>query len=164
MPYEDVSAFTAALRRQDSVAARCIEFITLTAARAGEAINATWDEVNGNMWIVPASRMKSGSEHRVPLSGAALAVLESMRAIRDSDYIFPGRFQGRPVGHAVVRRLAKQAAGADITVHGLRSTFRDWAAERTSFPRRSPIALAHAVGTDVEPPTSAATCSRSAAG
>jgi integrase len=151
LPYESVGAFMATLRRQDSVAARCIEFITLTAARSGEVLNATWDEVDGSMWIVPASRMKGGREDRVPLSGAGHAVLKGMRAIRDSDYIFPGRFQGRPVGHAVVRRLAKQAAGADITVHGLRSTFRDWAAECTSFPREvAEIALAHTVGTDVE--------------
>jgi integrase len=151
LPYENVGAFMAALRGQDSVAARCLEFITLTAARSGEAINAVWDEINGAIWIVPASRMKGGREHRVPLSGAALAVLTSMRAIRDSDYIFPGRFQGRPVGHAVVRRLAKQAAGTDTTVHGLRSTFRDWVAERTSSPREvAEMALAHIVGSDVE--------------
>jgi integrase len=151
LPYENVSAFMAELRRQNSVTARCLEFITLTAARSGEALNAMWDEINDRVWVVPASRMKGGREHRVPLSGAALAVLENMRAIRGSDYIFPGRSRGRPIGQTVVQRLAKKASGADITVHGLRSTFRDWAAETTNHPNHVvEQALAHAIGDKVE--------------
>jgi integrase len=153
LPYAQVGAFVAKLRKDSSVGARCLEFITLTAARLGEAINAEWDEIDlaNRVWVVPASRMKADREHRVPLSGAALAVLKAMQAIRQSDYIFPGTRQGRPVGENTPVRLAKQAAGSNITVHGLRSTFRDWASERTSFPREvAEMALAHAIPNAVE--------------
>jgi integrase len=153
LPYAQVGAFVAKLRKDSSVGARCLEFITLTAARLGEAINAEWDEIDlaNRVWVVPASRMKADREHRVPLSGAALAVLKAMQAIRQSDYVFPGTRQGRPVGENTPVRLAKQAAGSNITVHGLRSTFRDWASERTSFSREvAEMALAHAIPNAVE--------------
>jgi integrase len=153
LPYPQVGAFVAKLRKDSSVGARCLEFITLTAARLGEAINAEWDEIDlaNRVWVVPGSRMKADREHRVPLSGAALAVLKAMQAIRQSDYVFPGTRQGRPVGENTPVRLAKQAAGSNITVHGLRSTFRDWASERTSFSREvAEMALAHAIPNAVE--------------
>ena len=153
LPYPQVGAFVAKLRKDSSVGARCLEFITLTAARLGEAINAEWDEIDlaNRVWVVPASRMKADREHRVPLSGAALAVLKAVQAIRQSDYVFPGTRQGRPVGENTPVRLAKQAAGSNITVHGLRSTFRDWASERTSFSREvAEMALAHAIPNAVE--------------
>jgi len=87
----------------------------------------------------------------VPLSDPALALLKAMQVIRHSDYVFPGNRRGRPVGVVTPVRLAKQAAGADITVHGLRSTFRDWAAERTNFPREvAEMALAHTIPSAVE--------------
>jgi integrase len=153
LPYAQVGAFVAKLRKDSSVGARCLEFITLTAARLGEAINAEWDEIDlaNRVWVVPGSRMKADREHRVPLSGAALAVLKAMQAIRQSDYVFPGTRQWRPVGENTPVRLAKQAAGSNITVHGLRSTFRDWASERTSFSREvAEMALAHAIPNAVE--------------
>ena len=153
LPYPQVGAFVAKLRKDSSVGARCLEFITVTAARLGEAINAEWDEIDlaNRVWVVPASRMKADREHRVPLSGAALAVLKAVQAIRQSDYVFPGTRQGRPVGENTPVRLAKQAAGSNITVHGLRSTFRDWASERTSFSREvAEMALAHAIPNAVE--------------
>jgi integrase len=153
LPYPQVGAFVAKLRKDSSVGARCLEFITLTAARLGEAINAEWDEIDlaNRVWVVPGSRMKADREHRVPLSGAALAVLKAMQAIRQSDYVFPGTRQWRPVGENTPVRLAKQAAGSNITVHGLRSTFRDWASERTSFSREvAEMALAHAIPNAVE--------------
>ena len=153
LPYAQVGAFVAKLRKDSSVGARCLEFITLTAARVGEAINAEWDEIDlaNRVWVVPSSRMKADREHRVPLSDAALAVLKVMQAIRQSDYVFPGTRQGRPVGENTPVRLAKQAAGSNITVHGLRSTFRDWASERTSFSREvAEMALAHAIPNAVE--------------
>ena len=153
LPYAQVGAFVAKLRKDSSVGARCLEFITLTAARLGEAINAEWDEIDlaNRVWVVPSSRMKADREHRVPLSDAALAVLKVMQAIRQSDYVFPGTRQGRPVGENTPVRLAKQAAGSNITVHGLRSTFRDWASERTSFSREvAEMALAHAIPNAVE--------------
>jgi len=130
-----------------------LEFIALTVARVGEANLAEWNEIDfaERVWTVPAKRMKAGKEHRVPLSKAALAVVEDMRAIRVSDYIFPGKRTGRPVGANTALRIAKETADIDITTHGLRSTFRDWAAERTSFPNEVvEMALAHAVPSAVE--------------
>jgi integrase len=153
LPYVEAPAFMAKLRREDSPAARCLEFIVLTAARLGEALGATWDEVDldGRIWTVPTTRMKAGKEHRVPLSTPSLAVLKAMREIRTSDYIFPGTRAGRPIGENTLWRGAKLAAGSNITVHGLRSTFRDWAAERSNFPREvAEMALAHAIPNAVE--------------
>jgi integrase len=153
LPYVEAPVFMARLRQDSGAPSACLRFLALTAARLGEALGATWDEVDlgGRVWTVPATRMKAGREHRVPLSPAATAVLESMRAIRDSDYIFPGTRQGRPIGENTIWRLCKEAAGSDITVHGLRSTFRDWAAERSNFPREvAEMALAHAIPNAVE--------------
>jgi integrase len=152
LPYAEIAAFMSKLREDTSVAARCVEFIALTAVRLGEARDATWDEIDleARTWTIPAKRMKGGKEHKVPLSAAAMAVLEAMRAVRQSDYVFPGFRQGQPVGHNLWR-VVKPLAGAEITVHGLRSTFRDWAAERTSYPREiAEAALAHAVPSQVE--------------
>jgi integrase len=118
-----------------------------------EVLYAEWSEIDfdNRVWVVPASRMKAKKEHRVPLSTPALALLKAMQAIRHSDYVFPGKRPGRPVGVVTPVRLAKQAAGTDTTAHGLRSTFRDWAAERTSFPREvAEMALAHAIPNAVE--------------
>src|SRR6266516_4636107 len=153
LPYVQVGDFVAKLRQNTSTGARAVEFIVLTAARLGETINATWDEIDlaSRLWIVPATRMKGGREHRVPLSEAAIVVLKQMVAIRHSDYVFPGSRAGRPVSENAPVRHAKEAAGANITVHGLRSTFRDWASERTNFPREvAEMALAHAVPNAVE--------------
>jgi integrase len=154
LPYAQIGAFMVKLRGDSSTAAACLQFIVLTAARLGEAVNAEWDEINfdDRVWIIPAARMKADREHRVPLSEPALAVLKAMQAIRHSDYVFPAMRQGRgPVGENTVWRLAKATAGADITVHGFRSSFRDWAAERTNFPREvAEMALAHAIPNAVE--------------
>jgi integrase len=153
LPYTDLDAFMAALRREGGVAARCLEFIVLTGARLGEATNAEWSEIDfaHRLWIVPPSRMKSFREHRVPLSDAALAALKYVQSVRHSDYIFPGARKGRPIGKHPPVRLAKLASGHDITVHGFRSTFRDWTAERTNFSREVvEMALAHTVSNGVE--------------
>jgi integrase len=151
LPYDKVADFVAKLRADTSIGARAIEFIVLTASRLNEALQATWDEIDfsNRVWTLPASRMKSGREHRVPLSPAAVAVLESMRAIRQSDYVFPGR-RG-PLHSNPPCLTAKRLAGSDITIHGFRSTFRDWSAERTNFPREvAEMALAHAIPSAVE--------------
>src|SRR5262245_18976765 len=153
LPYSQAGSFMAKIRQDTRIGARCLEFIVLTAARVGEANVADWNEIDftERVWIVPAERMKVDREHRIPLSDSALAVLEEMRAIRISDYIFPGKRAGRPVGANTVLRIAKETAGVDITTHGLRSTFRDWAAERTSFPREvAEMALAHTIPNAVE--------------
>jgi len=148
LPYVKIASFMAKLRTETSAAAACLQFIALTCARMSEAIGATWDEVDlaNKVWVVPANRMKGGKEHRVPLSDAALVVLKEMQAIRRSDYVFPGQKKGHPVGTNSVWRLAKWAADSNITVHGLRATFRIWAAEKTSFSSEvAEAALAHAV-------------------
>jgi integrase len=153
LPYIEIPGFVARLRHRDDVAAACLQFIALTAVRLGEAQGATWDEIDiaTAVWVIPGARMKAGKEHRVPLSPAALAVLKDMHKIRHSDYVFPGHKQGRPIGGDAIRELMKAAAGCDVTVHGLRSSFRDWAAERTNFPREvAEMALAHAIPNAVE--------------
>ena len=154
MAYAEVPAFMAKLREQSSVPARCLELIVLTGVRLDEAREATWHEIDfdNRVWMIPAARMKkSDRDHRVPLSAAAIAVLEDMHAIRQSDYVFPGSYHGKAIGKNMPLRLLNQITGTSATVHGFRSSFRDWAAERTSFPREvAEMALAHAIPNAVE--------------
>jgi integrase len=156
LPYVELGAFMANLRARSGVAARALELVVLTAVRLGEALGARWDEIDlrSGTWTIPSSRMKGGREHRVPLSPAAAAVLKQMAALRTagSDVVFPGAVRGRAIGTNSVLLLAKELAGDEATTcHGFRSTFRDWAAEQTNFPREvAEMALAHAVGSDVE--------------
>ena len=153
LPYEDIAAFTKALRERDSIAARGLEFLILTAARPGEVTNAQWNEVNLDKaeWTIPGERMKSGGQHRVPLSRAAVAVLRDMEKVRTSDFVFPGQRDGRPLWTDALRRLLERMGHGGLTSHGFRSTFRDWAAERTAFPGEvAEAALAHTVGNKVE--------------
>jgi integrase len=153
LPYNEIGAFMAELRQQEGVAARALEFTILTAARTGEVIGAKWEEINiaDRLWIVPAARMKAGKEHRVPLSDAAISILEKMCAIRPSDFVFAGGRRGRPLSGMAMLMLLRRMARGDLTVHGFRSTFRDWAAECTAFPAEvAEMALAHAVSNRVE--------------
>jgi integrase len=154
LPYAEAGSFMAKVRADIGIGARCLEFIILTAARMGEATNATWDEIDleSKVWTIPAGRMKAGKEHKVPLSNAAIAVIEQMAAIRQSAYVFPGRLIGKPLTENSVWRLAKAAADDEgVTVHGFRSTFRDWAAEQTSYPNHVvEQALAHTIPNAVE--------------
>ena len=127
----------------------------LTACRSGEARLATWAEIDveAREWRIPAERMKMAVEHRVPLSDAALAVLESMRPLRGADLVFPSPLRAsRPLSDMTLTKVLRDTGLADrATVHGFRSAFRTWAAERTSFPHAvCEQALAHAVGSDVE--------------
>lgn len=153
LPYIEIGAFMAELRKREAIAARGLEFIILTAARTGEVIGATWDEINfaEGVWTVPADRMKSDKEHRVPLSPNAIEVLVGMSDVRQSDYIFPGNRSKNPLSNMAFLQLLKRMGRDDLTVHGFRSTFRDWAAERTNYPSEvAEMALAHAVGDKVE--------------
>jgi integrase len=153
LPYVEIDAFMAELRRQEGVAARALEFAILTAARTGEVIGAKWDEIDLGecLWTVPAERMKAGKEHRVPLSDAALAILEGMRKICQGDHIFPGSKAGRPISNMAMLMLLRRMGRGDLTAHGFRSSFRDWAAERTGFPAEvAEMALAHTVSDKVE--------------
>jgi integrase len=153
LPYSEIGAFMAELRQKEAVSAKGLEFLILTAARTGEVIDATWDEIDfaERMWTVPGERMKSDEEHRVPLSAAALEVLQVMNKVRKSDFIFPGNRANRPLSNMAFLQLLKRMDRDDLTGHGFRSTFRDWAAEQTSFPNEvAEMALAHAVGDKVE--------------
>jgi integrase len=152
LPHREIPAFMADLRGRQSIGARCLEFTILTAARTAETIGATWAEINwtDKVWIVPASRMKARKEHRVPLSPRALEILHGLNQRRESEYMFPGQKNGRPLSNmAMLKTLA--LLGHDVTVHGFRSAFRDWCGEQTNFPREvAEAALAHAVGDKVE--------------
>jgi integrase len=153
LPYAEIAEFMAELRKQEGVAALALELTILTAARTGEVLGARWDEINpdGLLWIVPAERMKAGKEHRVPLSDAAMKIIEKMAAIRLSDYIFPGQRTSRPLSQMAMRMLLRRMGRGDLTAHGFRSTFSDWCAEQTNFPSEvREMALAHAVGDKVE--------------
>jgi integrase len=153
LPYVEVASFLVELRKLETVAARALEFAILTAARTGEVLGARWDEINmaDRLWTIPAARMKAGKEHRVPLSDAALAILEKMAEQRSGDYVFPGGVAGRPRSNVAMFKVLRRMKRDDLTVHGFRSTFRDWAAERTGFPQEvAEMALAHAVADKVE--------------
>jgi len=152
LPYADVPAFVAKLRTRKAVAALALEFAILTAARSGEVLGARWPEIDfdARVWTIPAKRMKSGREHRVPLSESALAILEKFGEARVSEFIFPGQGAGRPLSEMVLRRMLRRDADV-VTVHGFRSSFRDWAGNETHFPRElAEAALAHAVGDKAE--------------
>jgi integrase len=153
LPYAEIAAFVADLRQQEGIGARALEFAILTAARTGEVIGARWDEINlaERLWTVPAERMKAGKEHRAPLSDAALAIVEKMAAIRQGDHVFPGGKAERPISNMAMLMSLRRMGRGDLTAHGFRSTFRDWAAEATNFPAEvAEMALAHTVGDKLE--------------
>ena len=153
MDYHDVPAFFGRLRSTGAMAARALEFLILTAARSGETLGAQWSEMNmdaGN-WIIPAIRMKARVEHRVPLSKTALDILEPLHEARVSDYVFPGQKSNRPLSAMAMEMLLRRMKITDATVHGFRSSFRDWCGEETHFPREiAEAALAHKIGNEVE--------------
>jgi integrase len=152
LPYDQISQFIDALRRQDGIAPLALEFAILTAARTGEIIGARWDEIDlaEKAWTVPALRMKAGREHRVPLSAEALAVLNKVSEGEPEDFVFAGR-KKRPLSNMAFLMLLRRMGRTDLTAHGFRSTFRDWAAERTNFQAEvAEAALGHMVGDKVE--------------
>jgi len=153
LPYAEIGKFMAGLRQREGISARALEFAILTAARTGEVTGARWDEVNRaeRLWTIPAERMKADREHRIPLCDRALEIVGEMDAIRQGTLIFPGARAERPLSHMAMLRVLEAMGRSDLTVHGFRSVFRDWAAERTNFPRElCEAALAHAVESRVE--------------
>lgn len=155
LPYAELPDFMVALRGQGGIAARALEFTVLTAARTGEAIGATWEEISEaeKLWVVPGNRMKAGKEHRVPLPNPALAILEEMKSNGNvgEGFVFHGAKRGKPLSNTAMIAVLRRMGRGDLTVHGFRSSFRDWVAERTNFPAEvAEMALAHTVGDKVE--------------
>jgi len=151
LPWREIGPFMARLRTAEGMGARCLEFAILAACRSGEARSATWSEIDreAGTWTVPGARMKAGKEHRVPLSPAALTLLDKLPRIVGNDLVFPaprgGVLSDMTLG-AVLKRME-----VPVTAHGFRSTFRDWAAESTAYPGDVvEMALAHAIGDKVE--------------
>jgi integrase len=130
-----------------------LEFLVLTAARSGEVLGARWTEIDFDkaVWTVPAARMKAGREHRVPLSGRALAILAELAEAKTGEFIFAGQRAGKPLSGMAMEMLLRRLNANDVTVHGFRSSFRDWCGEATSFPREiAEAALAHTIGDKAE--------------
>jgi len=149
LPYADLPALMAKLRDQQGMPAAALEFLILTAARSNEVLSVRWNEIDGNMWTVPGERMKAGKPHRVPLSDRAVEVLVSLP--REGEFIFIGARTDAASNPHQLKRVLQRMGYNNITVHGFRSTFRDWAAETTSYPNHVvEQALAHAIGNGVE--------------
>jgi integrase len=151
LPYADIPAFMKALRGREGMGAIALEFAILTAARTGEVIGAKWDEFNleGKVWTVPKERMKTGAEHRVPLSPRCIEILEALPHI--SDYVFPGNKADKPLSNMTLLATLSRMDRDDLTTHGFRSTFRDWAAETTEYPNEVvEMALAHTIKNQAE--------------
>lgn len=152
LPWQEIGAFMAQLKLQDGVAPWALRFCILTAARTGEAVGATWAEIDmaQKVWTIPAERMKAGKEHRVPLSAGAMDVLAQMEQVRTDQSpvapVFPGGKAGRPLSNMSLLMLLRRMERPDLTAHGFRSTFRDWAGEATNYPREvAEAALAHSI-------------------
>lgn len=148
VPWREIGAVMSALGHSGGLAAKCLQFVILTAARSGEARGAKWSEIDleERLWTIPGSRMKAGREHRVPLSEPALDILRKMMALkhRPDSLVFPGGRPGSPLSDVALSKALRSAFSGSATVHGMRSTFRDWCAEQTDYPREiAEAALAH---------------------
>ena len=153
LPYLALPAFMKELREQTSFTARALEYLILTATRTNETLCANWDEIDADraLWTIPAQRMKASKDHRVPLSPRTLELVEEMAQFRINEFLFPGAKPGRPLSQMSMLMLLRRMGYGHITTHGFRSSFRDWAAECTTFPGEvAELALAHAVGNAVE--------------
>ena len=153
MPFAEVPGFVARLRERESVSARALELLILTAARSGEVRGATWGEIDldKKLWTIPGERMKAGREHTVPLSKQAVALLEALPRI--GDYVFPGAVEGKPLSDMALMQLLRGMDANGFAVHGFRSSFRDWAGETlgTRFEHETiEHALAHQLPDKVE--------------
>jgi len=148
MSYADVPGFMANLQVRHATAALALEFSVLTAARSGEVLGARWDELDlaNSVWTVPAHRMKAGHEHRVPLSRRALKIVKTLHDTRDGDFVFPGQKPGKSLSVMALEMVLRRMKIDGVTVHGFRSSFRDWAAECTNFTNEvCEAALSHVI-------------------
>jgi integrase len=154
LPYDKAPAALKALRAADSLSARAVEFLVLTAVRSGEVRGAVWGEIDLDkaLWTIPAERMKMKTAHRVPLTARAIEILELQKAQRRSNLVFEGEVDGSPISDTAMTKTLRRTSGdPKVTLHGWRSTFRDWAGDTTEHPREvMEAALAHVVGNKVE--------------
>lgn len=151
LPYKELPAFMAKLVDGDALSQTAMRFLILTCARTGEALGATWSEIDldEKRWVIPAERMKAGVEHRVPLTPAVIGLLNSLP--RDSEYLFKGARKGRPLSQGSMLMALRRMGYSHITPHGFRSTFRTWVSDETQYPERlAEISLAHQLRDKVE--------------
>lgn len=149
MPYLKVPEYFQKLQSIHTLSSLSLQFIILTAARSTEGRGARWDEISlqNKIWTIPPERMKARKEHRVPLSSTSIGILETSRTFSTNDYVFSSFGKARYVSEAAVRKLKKETRAEDCTIHGFRSSFRDWAGNATTFPRElAEEALAHQLG------------------
>jgi integrase len=150
MPYVDLPNFMRELRARTATAARALEFLILNASRTSEVLGARWSEVSGDTWTVPATRMKAGAAHTVVLSPPAMAILDGIKRQSEDDYIFSGASSSRPLSNMAMDMLLRRMGHSQYTVHGFRSSFKDWALNCTEYPDElSEEYLAHTVGSRV---------------
>jgi integrase len=153
LPYAEMPVFMQQLRGEAGVSARALEFCILTATRTSETIGARWGEIDlkKSLWVIPPERMKALREHRVPLAPRAVSILEEMRDLAESDFIFPGGRPNTSLSNMALLMLLRRMGCKSLTAHGFRSSFRDWAAEQTTVPHEvAEMALAHTVSNKVE--------------
>jgi integrase len=153
MPYEDLATFIAKLRKREATSALALELCILTAVRSGEILGMRWTEIDPDkkIWTVPAVRTKAGREHRVPLSPRAVAILRRVEKLKSSDFVFPGQARNKPLSNMAMEMVLRRMKIENATVHGFRSSFRDWAGNVSNFPREVvETALAHVIGDKAE--------------
>jgi integrase len=153
LPYQEIGAFMQDLRKQEGIGAAALEFAILTAARSGEVRGATWGEIDlqARTWTIPGARMKAKRDHLVPLSDAAIAVIEKMKECKLGDHVFPGVKEGKPLSDMSLTAVMRRMGRGKLTAHGFRSSFRDWCSESTAYPSEmAEMALAHTINNKVE--------------
>jgi integrase len=153
MPYEQIAAFMARLREREASSAQALELCILTAARSGEILGMRWSEIDldKKIWSVPANRMKAGREHRVPLPLRAVVMLRQLQKLNTGEFVFPGQARNKPLSNMAMEMVMRRMKVVKATVHGFRSSFRDWAGNVSSFPREVvETALAHVIGDKAE--------------
>ncbi|WP_242650919.1 tyrosine-type recombinase/integrase [Yoonia tamlensis] len=152
MVWQDVPSFYADLRLRNAMAAKALMFTCLTGSRTGEVLGMRWEKIDANarLWTCPAQRMKTDEDHRIPQTDEMLAIIEPLRAMQ-SEYVFEGQKRHKPMSNMSMLMLLRRMNVEGVTVHGFRSTFRDWASEVASVPREvAEMSLSHRVGSDVE--------------
>ncbi|UZX12826.1 integrase arm-type DNA-binding domain-containing protein [Methylocystis sp. MJC1] len=153
MPYEQVPYFMARLRAEEALSAKALEFTILTACRSNEVFGARWKEIDktSKVWVIPKERMKGGIEHRVPLSARAMEILKDLAAARTGEFVSPSPRGDKPLSHVAMQRVLGRMDVTGVTVHGFRSSFRDWCGHETNFSREiAEQALAHRLGDEAE--------------